>query len=146
MPIVARVRDFDFSQVHHFLSTLEKVHQDTFKVQHDGTSARKFFIELQGPYTTSSMENLQRWTQYVDLFVGPENGAELSALYKAVETVGPNREAITAIVLPSSQFHAAIHRCFPIAALQEVQEYLQILRLVVGGWNWKRSWRLLPPG
>ena len=123
MPIVARVRDFDFSHVQHFLSTLEVTHQDTFKVRHDGTSARKFFIELQGPYTTSSMENFQRWIQYVDPFVGPENGAELSALYKAVETVGPNREAITAIVLPSSQFYAGLCRCFPIAALKEVREY-----------------------
>lgn len=46
MPIVSRVRDFDFSHVQHFLSTLEEVHQDRFKLRHNGSPDRKLTIEL----------------------------------------------------------------------------------------------------
>lgn len=60
LPIVSRVRDFDFSHVQHFLSTLEDVRQDKFKLRHNGSPDRKLTIELQGPYTTSCIENLQR--------------------------------------------------------------------------------------
>ena len=124
MPIVSRVRDLDFSHVRHFLSTLEVVHQDAFKVQHDGTSGRNLITELQGPYTKSSMENLHRWIEYVNAFTGSEERAEFCALYKAIEIDGPNRAEIIVIVLPPSRYHdAALYRCLPIAALKEVREY-----------------------
>lgn len=124
MPIVSRARDFDFSHVQHFLSTLEVVHQDTFKVRHDGTSGWNLIIELQGPYTRSSMENLRRWIEYINAFTGSEKGAEFCALYKAIEIDGPNRAEIIVIVLPPSRYHdAGLYRCLPIAALKEVREY-----------------------
>lgn len=124
MPIVSRMRDFDFSHVQHFLSTLEVVHQNTFKVRHDETSGRKLTIELQGPYTKSSMENLHRWVECVNAFTGSEERPEFCALYKAIEIDGPNRAEIIVIILPPSRYHdAALYRCLPIAALKEVREY-----------------------
>lgn len=124
MPIVSRTRDFDFSHVQHFLSTLEDVHQDTFKVRPDGTSARNLTIELQAPYKKSRMKNLRHWIEYVDAFVGPEKPAEFCALYKTVDIDGPMRTAITMIVLPRFPYHDAdLYKCLPLAALEDVQKY-----------------------
>lgn len=124
MPIVSRVRDFDFSHVRHFLSTLEVVYQDAFKVQHDGISGRYLIIELHEPYTKSSMENLHRWIAYVNAFTVSEARAEFCALYKAIEIDGPNRAEVIVIILPPSRYHdVALYRCLPIAALKEIREY-----------------------
>lgn len=133
MPIVTRVRDFDFSHVQHFLSTSEEAHQNTFKVRHDGTSGRYLIIELQAPYTTSSTENLRRWIEYVEFFVGPEKRAELSALYKTIDVDNPMRAAITMIVLPQSPFHDAdLYRCLPITAVEDAQKYCDKIKPGVG--------------
>jgi hypothetical protein len=84
MPVVATVRNLDFSHVIHFLSTLEKLRQNSFKVGLDGNSERKLTIGLQGPYTASCMNSLRLWIEHVHLFVGPERSAELATLYKII--------------------------------------------------------------
>jgi hypothetical protein len=89
MPVVARVRNLDFSHVIHFLSALEKGAQDAFEVRLDGTSERRLSFELQGPYTASCMGGLRQWIEYVQSSVEPGDrpGAELASLYKTVPTV-----------------------------------------------------------
>ena len=124
MPIVARVRDFHFSHVQHFLSTLEEVHQNSFKLRHNGSPDRKLIIELQGPYTTSCMENLQCWIEYIDAFVGSEKRAELSALYKIIDSDDPKHTINPSMDLPLSRhFDDDLHRRIPITVLKDVLEY-----------------------
>jgi hypothetical protein len=123
MPVVARVRDFDFSHVQCFLSTLEEVQQDTFKVRHDSTSGRSLTIELQAPYKPSRLDNLRSWINFIDAFVGSEKKAEFCALYKTVDIDNPMRTAITTIVLPPSKyFDADLFEYLPIAALKDVEK------------------------
>lgn len=124
MPVVSRVREFDFSRIRHFLSTLEEVHQDTFMLRDDGSPDRKLTIELQGPYTTSCMANLQRWIEYVDVFVGPEKKAELSTLYKTIDSDDLKR-AVTPWTTPPQcrHFDDDLHRRIPITVLKDVLEY-----------------------
>jgi hypothetical protein len=124
MPIVSRVRGFDFSHVQHFLSTLEEVHQDKFKLRHNGSPDRKLTIELQGQYTTSCMKNLQRWIEYVDGFIGPGKLAELSSLYKTIDS--DHSELMAAplgIAVRSRHFDDDFHRRIPITVLKDVLEY-----------------------
>jgi hypothetical protein len=124
MPIVSRVRDFDFSHVHQFLSTLEDVHQDKFKLRHNGSPDRKLTIELQGQYTTTCMGNLQRWIEYVDGFVGPDKLAELASLYKPIDSDHPKRVAAPLIIDPLSRhFDDDFHRRIPITVLKDILEY-----------------------
>jgi hypothetical protein len=124
MSVVTRVTGLDFQHVSHFLSSLGKQQKDAIRVRPDGTSDMRLTIELQGPYIKSSMENLHRWIEYVALFVEPERGAELSALYKTIDTDGPNRTAITWIALPQHQYHdTEIYKCLPMVAVKDAREY-----------------------
>jgi len=124
MPIATKVRDFNFSHVQHFLFNLGGVYQDAFKLLHDGSSDRRLTIELQGPYTTSCMENLHRWIEYVDTFVGSERLAELGALYKIIDSDCPKHAANPSMVLPLfGHCDDDLHRRVPITVLKDVLEY-----------------------
>lgn len=124
MPVVSRVRDFDFSHVQHFLSTLEEAHQGPFKLRRDGISERRLTIELQGQYTTSCMKNLHRWIEYVDAFVGPEKRAELCTLYKTIDSDDLKHTVIPLMDLPLSRhFDDDLHRRVPITVLKDVLRY-----------------------
>jgi len=123
IPVVSVVRDLDFSHVQHFLSTLEEAHQDAFKLRYDGSSDRRLTIELQGPYTKGSRDNVRGWIDYVDAFVGPEKQAELGALYKTIDIDDPKPAPITIIVLPLSQhYDGDVYRRVPVAVLKYVHE------------------------
>jgi hypothetical protein len=129
LPIVTRVLDFDFLHVQRFLSTLDKLHQDAFKVRADGVCGRKLIVELQGPYTASFMDNLHHWIEYVHDFVGLEKQAELCALYKTIDNDGPKPDAITIIVIPSARhFDGDLYRRVPIRVLKDVYDYYSSLQ------------------
>lgn len=101
IPVVSRVRDLNFAHVQRFLSALEEVHQHAFQVGHDGVAARKLTIELQGPYTASCISNLQRWIDFVHVFIGPEKRAELFAFYKTISVDGPKPVAVFLPLMPA---------------------------------------------
>ena len=124
VPVVSRVRDLDFSHVQHFLSTLKEVHQDKFKLKPNGSPDRKLTIELQGPYTMFCMENLQRWIEYVNGFLGPEKRAELASLYKTVEDEQPKRIAAPLVIDPLSRHvDDDFYWRIPVTVLKDVLEY-----------------------
>lgn len=87
------MHNLEFQHVTEFLSTLEAIHLEDFKVRQDGTSARKLVIELHSSYTNSCMENLASWINEVLLLAGPERTAELAVLYQTLPAPGEDIRA-----------------------------------------------------
>lgn len=132
MSVVTRVTGLDFQHVSHFLSSLEKHRENAMRVRPDGTSDMRLTIELQGPYTTASMDNLRCWIECVDAFVGSERRAELAAFYKTIDRDGLDHKAVTVIVVrPNQPYDAELDRCIPVSVLNDVREYHD--RIAPGG-------------
>lgn len=112
IPLVTRVRNFDFQHVTHFLLTLEEAQKDAFRVGHDGSSARKLILQLHGPYTKPCIDNLQTWIEQVRAFVGPGRLDELNTSHETI---------------PRPQFDINIRRdCVPLwRRIREVQESME---------------------
>jgi hypothetical protein len=124
MSVVTRVTGLDFQHVIHYLSSLGERQRNAMRVREDGNSGMRLTIELQGPYTTSSMENLRRWIDYVDAFVGSERLAELAACYKTIDREGLDHKAVIVIVIrPSQTYDPELDRCIPASLLVNVREY-----------------------
>jgi hypothetical protein len=124
MSVVTRVTGLDFQHVIHYLSSLGERQRNAMRVREDGNSGMRLTIELQGPYTTSSMENLRRWIDYVDAFVGSERLAELGACYKTIDREGLDHKAVIVIVIwPSQNYDPELNRCIPASLLDDVREY-----------------------
>lgn len=102
--VVARVENFDFRHILHFLSRLEEAQQTAFRVRHDGTSARSLILQLRGLYTEASLDNLQHWIEQIHAFAGPETHAELACLYKTAP-VSQVHYFYKLIVNPLAQVH-----------------------------------------
>jgi hypothetical protein len=129
MPVMARVRNLDFSHVIHFLSGLEEDLQNAFKVGLDGNSKRKLTIELQGPYTVSCINTLPCWIEFVHSFVGPGKRAEIAALYKTVPTF-PDGESDrwSRVPIPAMMdVQQAIEHCAPGGGKIEADKTVQTL-------------------
>lgn len=77
--VEARVVNFDFGHVIHFLSSLGRRRQDDFCVRADGTSGRSVKIKLCGPYNDGWRHTLKQWTDMVNRLVPPPG--ELAAFH-----------------------------------------------------------------
>lgn len=76
------------------------------------------------------MENLQRWIQYVDRFVGSEKRAELASLYKTIDSDHSKRVTVPLVIAPTSRhFDDDLHRRIPITVLNDVLAYHDTLAL-----------------
>lgn len=84
LPIVTRVRNFDFDHLIRYFTVPESNRRlQSHAVREDGTIPRRLIIEFTGPYNTHWRANLLRWIKYLDERL-PANAPEFGALHKTV--------------------------------------------------------------